>query len=170
MCYSILNMNTIMTDTVNDTITSLPSQLLVEVYLDNVFGKSPTEKFHLTHLTKIVKDFFEVTDEDAALKCSYAHGATGTSTTRLEQLVHWGCMHLLVKRTIKRTGPNEYQHISGPDAAYRTAKEQHLLLAEAIAFYRRARNLGFTLEESRTMWAGRWDEETTRQAEFATFA
>ena len=56
-------MNTIMTDTVNDTITSLPSQLLVEVYLDNVFGKSPTGVISVP-FDKNFKTFCH--DEDAA--------------------------------------------------------------------------------------------------------
>lgn len=142
----------------------------MDIFLAELFNQSPADKFYLARLTREAKDFFGVTDEDAALTCERAHGAISPTTTRLEQLAHWGCMHLLDRHTIKRTAPSEYQHMAGPDALYRTRQELETLLGEATAFYKHSRSLGFTLEQTRAMWSGRWDAETTAKAAEVAFS
>jgi hypothetical protein len=142
----------------------------MDLFLAEFFGQYPTGKFHLARLTSEAKDFFGVSNEDASLLCERAHGAISPTTTRLEQLAHWGCMHLLDKHTIKRTAPSEYQHMAGPDKLYRTLQERQSLLGEATAFFKHSRSLGFTLEQTKVMWFGRWDNETTAKAAEVAFS
>lgn len=149
---------------------SLPSQSDMDLFLAEFFGQYPTGRFYLANLTQEAKDFFNVSDADAALRCEYAHGQTGPETTRLEQLAHWGCIHLLNNHTIKRTAPNEYQHMAGPDTLYRTPRECKSLLGEAIAFFKHSRNLNFSVEQAKQMWANRWDAETTAKAAELAYA
>jgi len=142
----------------------------MDLFLAEFFNQYPAGKFYLTRLTDEARDFFSVSPEDAALPCAAAHGCTSVTTTRLEQLAHWGCIHLLDRHTIKRTAPNEYQHMAGPDKLYRTHQERQTLLGEATAFYKHSRNLGFTLEQTKAMWSGRWDDETIAKAAEVAFS
>lgn len=142
----------------------------MDLFLSEFFNQYPTGKFYLARLTEEAKDFFGVSNEDAAIQCERAHGATSATTTRLEQLTHWGCIHLLDRHTIKRTAPSEYQHMAGPDKLYRTPQETQSLLGEATAFFKHSRNLGFTLDQTRAMWSGRWDAEITAKAAELAYA
>ena len=138
---------------------SLPTQSDMDIFLAELFTQRPTDTFYLARLTQEAKDFFSVTNDDASLPCEAAHGCTSPEATRLEQLAHWGCVHLLHHHTIKRTAPNEYQ-LKGTD-----------LLGEATAFFKHARNIGFTLEETKAMlWYGRWDDKTIAEAATIAFS
>ena len=97
---------------------TLPLQGQVDGFLKELFPKDHTESFYLTALTDKVINHFDVDGEDANLKYDHTHGQTSAETTRIEQLTNWGCVHLLLAGIVKRTGPNEYQHITGPKAMY----------------------------------------------------
>ena len=150
--------------------TTLPTQGDTDLFLSEFFTQAPSGKFYLARLTQEAKDFFGVTDEDAALTCAAAHGQTGPETTRLEQFVHWGCIHLLNKKTIKRTGPNEYQHMAGPDKMWLTEGERQNIVNEAVAFFKHSRKLGFSRADAELMWSNRWDADTTQKAAEIAFA
>ena len=150
--------------------TTLPTQTDTDLFLSEYFAQFPTGKFYLAVLVEQAKDFFGVSDEDAAIRCDFAHGQTSGETTKLEQFVHWGCVHLLDKKTIKRTAPNEYQHITGPDTRYQTPHEVNNLFNEALAFMRHARKLEFSLTDAKTMWATRFPSETLNKAAEVAYA
>ncbi len=150
--------------------TTLPTQTDTDIFLTDYFAQTPTGKFHLAALVQATKDFFGVSDEDAAIRCDKAHGMTSSETTKLEQFVHWGCVHLLDKKTIKRTSPNEYQHSTGPDTRYQTPHEVNNLFNEALAFMRHARKLEFSLTDAKTMWATRFPTDTLEKAAEVAYA
>ena len=67
---------------------SLPTQPDMDLFLSEFFTQEAKGRFYLTRLTQEAKNFFNVSDDDAALQCDIAHGQTGPETTRLEQLAH----------------------------------------------------------------------------------
>jgi hypothetical protein len=109
---------------------TLPTQTMVDEYLHRTFFQQDINgKYYLADITNAVAEHFNVRMADRLLKCDYSHGQTSAESTRLEQFTHWGCMHLLDKRIIKRVGANEYQNINGNLPEFkRTIKE----VAEAM--------------------------------------
>jgi hypothetical protein len=101
-----------------NTITALPTQTEVDEFLSSLFNSENQTSFHLTALTDYTIDHFNIDPDSAEEECEMAHGVTSPKTTHIEQFVHWGCIHLLARHVIKRTAPNEYQHINGPKPEY----------------------------------------------------
>jgi hypothetical protein len=129
------------------------------------FSQEKTADLHLERLVGEVKDFFGVTEDDAAIRCERAHGNLESSgATKLEQFTHWACVHLLDRKIIKRVGPNKYQHISGPSPTYHTSHEISTLFDEALAFMRHARKLEFTLGDAKDMWKDRFPDDVLTRA------
>ena len=164
-----------MTDT---TITTLPLQKDVDIFLRMFFAEKPEGSFYLTDLTIEVVGFFGVTPDDAALQYEHTHKQTCEDTSRIEQLTNWGCVHLLADKTIKRTGPNEYQNRAGGKREY-FGKENGEpkyevrpgdLFNEALAFMRHARKLEFSLGQAKTMYGERWDAAILDRAAEEAFA
>jgi len=133
----------------------------MDEFLNDFFDLHETESFHLTKLIRESKDFFDVTDEDAAIRCDRAHGLTGPETTKLEQFTHWGCVHLLAAGIIKHNGPQEY----------RIARcKSDIQLLEATAFLRHARKIGFSSPDARNMVTDKWSAEILDKAAQVAYA
>ena len=158
--------------------TSIPPQSDVDFFLREFFDQYKEGSFYLTDLTIQVIAFFGITSDDAAVQCEHAHKLTSEETTRIEQFTHWGCQHLLFDHTIKRTGPNEYQHHLGHKSVYHSARIKVPVFApkpvnlfdEALAFMKHARKLEFTLGAAKEMVADKWDAEILEKAGQAAFA
>jgi len=127
-------------------MTTLPLQGAVDGFLRMLFPARKTEAFHLIPLTERVIEKFGVSEEDAFLKYDRTHGQTSSETTRIEQLTNWGCVHLLLDGTVKRTGTNEYQHVSGPKTEYKNARLPRKLVGEAMASVKILKNLNWEPE------------------------
>lgn len=125
------------------TLTSLPTQTEVEDYLKQLFHDDTIAKFHITSLTQSVIEHFGVSPQMAEVECDYAHGLTSPTTTHIEQLVHWGCVHLL-NTDIKRIGLSEYQHVNGPDKELRP---NSTLVGEAMVSVKILKELNYSPEE-----------------------
>jgi len=111
---------------------TLPRQSEVDDFLKEWFPSHKDESFYLTFLTEQVIRYFEVSPHDSNLKYDHSHGQTSAETTCIEQLTNWGCVHLLLADIIKRTGPNEYQHITGPRPVYNIGKVSRKLVGQAV--------------------------------------
>jgi hypothetical protein len=132
----------------------------MDLFLADFFSIHDTQAFYLAELTDEAQDFFGVSDDDAALQCERSHGQTGPETTRLEQFTHWGCVHLLDRKLIKRSAPNEY----------RCTRDYNYRLAEALAFMVHARKIGFSVTEAKAMIGDRWPKETLDKASVEAYA
>jgi len=148
-----------------DMNTTLPLQKDVDIFLRMLFAEHQAKRYYLVDLTREVVDFFNVSPEDAVLQYAHTHKQTCEDTSRIEQLTNWGCVHLLRDGTIVRTGPNEYQHHLGRAAAVPLS-----LFDEALAFMKHARKLEFTLDQTKSMVADRWDADILEKAGQAAFA
>ena len=133
----------------------------MDEFLNEFFALHETESFYLAKLTTQAKEFFSVTDEDAAIPCDHAHGQTSPATTKLEQFTHWGCVHLLTEGDIIRNAPNEYR------IAWCKADIQ---LTEATAFLRHARKIGFSMPDAKSMVRDRWNTEILDKATQTAYA
>ena len=147
-----------------DTPTTLPLQKDVDIFLRVFFTEYKHKRYYLVDLTREVIEFFSVSPEDAVLQYQHTHKQTCEDTSRIEQLTNWGCVHLLRDGTIVRTGPNEYQHHRGRDAAILIS-----LFDEALAFMKHARKLEFTLGQAKSMVADKWDADILEKAGQAAF-
>jgi len=116
--------------------TTLPIQAEVDSFLRDFFPANRTNSFYVTRLMEQVISHFGVSGTDASLKYERSHGLTSAETTRIEQLTHWGCIHLLLSNDIKRTGPNEYQHITGSRPVYSSGRISRKMVGEAMVSVR----------------------------------
>lgn len=140
--------------------TTLPTQSDMDLFLSEFFSVHDTQAFYLAELTDEAQDFFGVNDEDAAIPCERAHGQTGPETTKLEQFTHWGCVHLLNRKLIKRSAPNEY----------RCSRDYNYRLAEALAFLTHAHKIGFSVTEAVDMVKDKWPKEILDKASVEAYA
>lgn len=138
---------------------TLPLQSEVDNFLKDFFRSHKNESFYLTQLVTEVKTSFGVSDGDAEIKCPHSHGITNAiSSTRLEQFTHWGCIHLLLDKSAKRTGPNEYQHPSGPKAPYQCDRVSRKDVGEAMVSVKILKGLGWS-EEQIMLELNKWPDE-----------
>jgi len=123
---------------------TLPLQCEVDNFLKTFLRSNKDVSYPLVTLTGEVKTHFGVSDDDANLRCQFSHGITNAEySTRLEQFTHWACIHLLLKKNAKRTGPNEYQHPAGPKAAYQCDRVSRQDVGEAVASVKILKDLGW---------------------------
>lgn len=125
---------------------TLPLQGEVDNFLKDFLLKHKDGAFYLTSLTDKVIAFFGVSPEDAALKYDHSHGQTSAETSKIEQLTNWGCVHLLLGGSAKRTGPNEYQHITGPKSVYTSNRLSRKAIGEAMVSVKLLKELGWEPE------------------------
>jgi len=142
------------------TLTSLPTQTEVDDYLKRLFHDNKTATFHIKSLTDSVIENFGVSPQEAEVECDYAHGVTSPTTTHIEQLVHWGCVHLL-NTDIKRTAPNEYQHVNGPTPELRPNSKR---VGEAMVSVKILKDLRHSPEEILCELTHLWDDTITAEA------
>lgn len=157
-------------------IPTLPVQADVDLFLTELFQCNQETCYYLTALTDSVKDFFSVSTADASVTPERSHGCTSPTTTYLEQLAHWGCVHLLKNGTIKRTGPNEYQHAKGQHINFIASKDRNPVSViataydEALAFFKHARKLEFTISQAKDMVADKWTADIRDKAATVAFS
>jgi len=160
-----------------DINTTLPIQKDVDIFLRMFFAEKPEGSFYLTDLTDEVIAFFDVSPVDASLQYAHTHKQTTEDTSRIEQLTNWGCVHLLADKTIKRTGPNEYQNHAGSKREYFGKENGEAkyevrpidIFNEALAFMLSARRFGFTINQAQTMYGERWDTDILKKAAQSAF-
>ena len=138
------NMNT---NTVADTST-LPVQSKVDAFLKDHFTRYFQDTFYISTLTERVIQHFKIAPEVVQLRAEIAHeiGGGECGSTLIEQRVHWGCVHLLNASLIKRTGTNEYQHISGVKPPWKVTRVSQKLIGEAMVSVNILRNLNWEPE------------------------
>ncbi len=142
---------------------TLPLQGQVDGFLKELFPKDRTAAYYLTTLTEKVVEHFGVDEQDTNLQYNHTHGQTSAETNRIEQLTNWGCVHLLLAGTIKRTGPNEYQHVTGPKAVYTVGRLSRKFIGEARVSVRILKELGW--EPERIMLElHQWDDAVIEAA------
>jgi hypothetical protein len=144
-------------------MNTLPLQADVDEFLKVLFPAHRYAAYYLADLTDLVIEEFGVSAEDAALRYDSTHGQTSAESTRIEQLTNWGCVHLLLAGIIKRTGPNEYQHISGPKPAYSGKRLSHKLVGEAMVSVRILKRLGWE-QERIIMELPQWTDDVVEAA------
>jgi len=142
-----------------NTITTLPPQTEVDEFLLHYFYENMDKGIYLTDITEAVCQFFDVSKEDAELKCEFAHGQTSSDTTRIEQFAHWGCIHLQTKKFVKRVGPNEWQHISGNRPVYNINRISTKEVNRAMVSVKILHELNKTPEEIACKISHLWDAD-----------
>jgi hypothetical protein len=148
----------------NTVLTTRPIQSQVDQYLAEFLLANKSGSFSVRDLVDNTNEFFNVSPEDADERCTFAHEQdSGEPSTHMEQFVHWGCIHLLGKDIIKRTGPNEYQHITGPKPAFKGKGLSKKLIGEAMVSVKILKDLKWT-EEKIMCELHQWSDEVIEAA------
>ena len=144
-------------------MNTLPSQPQIDEYLKFFFLSYRNESFYLTEITEKVIDHFDVSLATVSLKYEHSHQQTTSETSCIEQLTNWGCVHLLLNNTIKRTGPNEYQYVAGPKPTFKGKGISKKIINEAMVSVKILKNLGWEPERI-ILELSQWNDDVIEAA------